>query len=570
MKMMIFFSGASVLLYPSKGEKKNLSCKFLRNNELIKCFNLAHWWLAKDKFKYEDIASESLIKECQDIHSTPEINKEFYFNGYPSEGIYFETEDFPKAICNLAVTLTKGQEKRYLLCSVKHSMGLCIKKSIDNNIVLYYYDPNDTLRHLKIIAKTAYGLKSLRCNDFWIPVNQKLYFPGEAKVGCLISLDTTTFQKDCDVVCMINQSTELIFLLSCYGHYGHYGHSATLFNSECFDENAQVSLFIRELQTGIPALNIACQNGHSESVKALIKVMSSIDLSPYEKKEFLTAKDHKSIPALNIACQNGHSESVKALIKAMSFIDLSPYEKKEFLTAKDHRSITALHIACQNERSESVKALIKAMSFIDLSPYEKKEFLTAKDHIGVPALYTACRNGHIESVKALLKAISSIDLSLNEKKEFLAGKNATGIPALYIACQHGRHEVVKILIETMCSSDLKFNMTEQEELITGEKTNIVPALFMALIQKHPETVKVYLNAVLISPLDLTAKERLLTADSAYGLPALQMVINDRKMDVVKVFVEIVKNSTVLLAGEKDRLLYPYNRHEQDDKSCIIL
>ncbi|MDP0588843.1 MAG: ShET2/EspL2 family type III secretion system effector toxin [Candidatus Endonucleobacter bathymodioli] len=205
---------ASVLLYMSKGRECNLNCEVCRNGELVECRHLAAWWLKLKEFEYGAIDSEENIARCKKIPCDEELDKSFNHNGCPSEGIYFEISKFHNVICDVAISLSEGQEKRYLIGSVVHVMGLCIKKNKYNNIIIYYYDPNDTLRHKEIIANTAEDLKYLYSDDFWNPSFVHCYFPGPDKVCCLLSLDTKALQKDCKVVCMHKPSANLMYLLS--------------------------------------------------------------------------------------------------------------------------------------------------------------------------------------------------------------------------------------------------------------------------------------------------------------------------------------------------------------------
>ncbi|MDP0590239.1 MAG: hypothetical protein QS748_14040 [Candidatus Endonucleobacter bathymodioli] len=118
---------ASVLLYMSKGRERNLNCKVYHNRELVVCRHLSAWWLQLKEFEYGDIDSEENIARCKKIPCPAELNKSFNHKVYPSEGIYFEISQFNNVIYDVATSLSEGQEKRYLVNSSNHGMGLCIK-----------------------------------------------------------------------------------------------------------------------------------------------------------------------------------------------------------------------------------------------------------------------------------------------------------------------------------------------------------------------------------------------------------------------------------------------------------
>lgn len=402
---------ASALLYTSKGEEKNFNGKVFLNNKAATCSHLSHLWLAKDKFKYEDISSKESIKKCCGIHNILEIKKNFCCTGCPSEGIYFEVEEFPKAIYNVAKSLNKGQEKRYLLNSIIHVMGLWIKKNRDNNIIIYYYDPNDTLRHRKIITKTEHCLKNLISDDFFSTDNKQLYFTGNDKVGCLLSLDTKALQEDCNVVCINHPSAELIFLLS---QSGHYGHSDVLFNFENLDIGKQNHIVAGKNTKGTSALYTACYHGHAESVNALLKTMYSIDLSPDERKELLSGKNSYGVPALYIACKNRYDEVVKILLETMcrSDINLDMTEREELMAGKSIHVSPVLFATLQQAHSETLKVYLNAVLSSPLNTAAKERLLTIKTSLGLSALEMAINNKKMDAVNVFVDIVKNSNVFL--------------------------------------------------------------------------------------------------------------------------------------------------------------
>jgi L-asparaginase II len=107
---------------------------------------------------------------------------------------------------------------------------------------------------------------------------------------------------------------------------------------------------------GYTPLHLACQNGHAEVVKALLK--KGADLQ--------TKKSFGWTPLQN-ACENGHVEVVKALL-----------EKGADLHAKTNDGNTPLHYACQNGHGEMIMALL-----------EKGADLYAKNDGGVTLLLSS-------------------------------------------------------------------------------------------------------------------------------------------------------------------------------------
>ena len=88
---------------------------------------------------------------------------------------------------------------------------------------------------------------------------------------------------------------------------------------------------------GLTALYVACQNGHSETVKILI-----------EKGADVKQGDNDGSTPLHFACENGHSETAKILI-----------DNGADFKQGDNDGWTPLHLACRNGHSEIAKILIE-------------------------------------------------------------------------------------------------------------------------------------------------------------------------------------------------------------------
>ena len=171
--------------YFSKGPVNNLNCK--STEPLIACGHLAYWWVEQDKPKYEEINTLEKLQNCQGIPRDELLRKEVRYNGCASEAIYFDLSRFPEALHKIASGLEEGEKKQWYLYSTNHAMGLSIKQCRDKRIVIKYYDPNDTLRHKRIVVKSLSELTQLTPEAFWDNKYQNWYFKEQNKVGCLTS-----------------------------------------------------------------------------------------------------------------------------------------------------------------------------------------------------------------------------------------------------------------------------------------------------------------------------------------------------------------------------------------------
>ncbi|MDP0588852.1 MAG: ShET2/EspL2 family type III secretion system effector toxin [Candidatus Endonucleobacter bathymodioli] len=550
----------SFLLYMSEGAERCLNCKVYRNGELVACRNLTAWWLKLKEFEYGTIDSEENIHRCKKIPDDEELDKSFSLNGCPSEGIYFEVSQFHKVIRDVAISLSEGQEKRYLVVSGTHDMGLCIKRNKYNNIIIYYYDPNDTLRHKEIFANAVDDLKYLYYDDFWNPVQVHRYFLGQDKVCGLLSFDTKNLQKNCKVVCTSKPSANLMYLL---GKYGHCGHTEVLFDIKGLDRKTKKELIAGEMIKGTPVLYMACQNRHLEASLTLIEMITNSDLDPDVKKELFAGRLADGTSSLFMACQHGHHEIVTVLIAGIfsETLNLSNAEKAELLAGKSGNGCPALYVACQNGRHETITVLITAICRGDLnvSNHEKAKLLAGKSEGGCSALYIACDHGHHEAVAAIIEGVFRGDLNLSsqEKVELLAGKNGDSYPALYVLCQHGYHEIVTTLIIAMCRGDLNLNNHEKSGLLAGKSQDGYSALYLACYKGYHKIVIALMAEICRGDLNLNnaQKVELLAGKNEEGFTALYIACDYGHLEVVTALVSAICSDNLSLSqSEKAKLL----------------
>ena len=407
--------------YFSKGFVKNLNCK--STERPIKCPHLAYWWVKQDKPKYNNIDTLEKLQNCQEIPSDEVHIREVLHNGCASEVIYFDLSRFPKALHEIASRLKQGEKKQWYLQSTNHTMGVSIKQCGNNRIVIHYYDPNDTLRHKKIVVESPDKLLGLTPEVFWNDYKQDLYFPEKNKVGCLFSSDKKAYRDDCQVTCMANPNDTLMYHLLNLGHYGH--------RNAAIDDH-QINPSVESFQGFYSAL----ENGHSEAVRDYMKkVLARDDLSDEKKKELLAIKKTKELlaikktdvtsglltPGFFLPLQNGHSETVAIFLQEVLASDLPSEIKEWLLTAKREDGTSGPFMAFQEGYSEAVRIFLKeVLESHDLSDEQKAELLAAKDKNDRFGFFVSLKNGHSKTVEIFLKAVlESHDLSDEQKAELL-------------------------------------------------------------------------------------------------------------------------------------------------------
>ena len=181
----------SILMYHSRGEKVNHNCEVFRerndHTEKVTCRHLALAYargsIGRSKVKFSEIDTRERIRESSSVPDDLDWRENFADSGCSSDALYFNIDELPDAMYSVASELHEQDEKNYLFMSSDHVMVLRFTRSKDNGIVIYFYDPNDTLRHKKIRPCTPEDLKSLTSEDLLDEGYKQELFPCGLEAG---------------------------------------------------------------------------------------------------------------------------------------------------------------------------------------------------------------------------------------------------------------------------------------------------------------------------------------------------------------------------------------------------
>ncbi|CAG2186086.1 unnamed protein product [Mytilus edulis] len=250
-------------------------------------------------------------------------------------------------------------------------------------------------------------------------------------------------------------------------------------------------------ENGTTSLYIACENGHLELLKMLLRYGADA-----------TLKKNTDDSPLSVACENGHTAIVNEILRNTD-VD-KDYQNKN--------GYSPLYFACQNGHAQIVqnlliyKANINLCSKLDASPLFiacEKGYLSIvknllnyganinrQNNTGQVPLHAACYKNHVEVVRMLL---DKVNISVN----ILDNKN---ISPLYATCQcsKGHFEAMELLLQhnadvnigrqplimTCANGNIKMSnhLIEHKADVNSCRSDGVSPLFMACQHRHYETV----------------------------------------------------------------------------------
>lgn len=285
-------------------------------------------------------------------------------------------------------------------------------------------------------------------------------------------------------------------------------------------------------------LFIAAQNGHAETVKALVRV-------PGIRPNLMTKN---GFTPLYMAAQNGHVETVKALTNAPGIN----------INLRNKNGYTALIVATCIGHAEIIKALLEGPGI--------KPNLRTKD--GYTPLFLATQNGHAEAVRELLK---HADIHPNLATE-------DGTTPLSMALQMGYDEIARMLFNALMAKNINPNQTQKGaetplmlaalygnlEMVNAllEIQDVNPngvnaagatPLLSATYSGHVETVKALLRVPGINP-------NLMTKN---GDTPLLLAVKNNNVAIVRALLVVNADPTLgLKDGDTPLTIAKQNGHEE--------
>ncbi|MGI9281089.1 MAG: ShET2/EspL2 family type III secretion system effector toxin [Endozoicomonas sp.] len=568
-----------VLNYFSEGERTNFNCQASRRRaqgvELVEYRHLSYAYatgqFGRTTTRFKPIASLGQIAAAGFIPDDEQLNRKFLHGRSSKDALYFSPSTFTETLCQVASELKENDKKNYLLFTASHAMAIRFTLSPEKGLVIFFYDPNDTLRHRKIVVASTEDLKSVSIDDF-IPEKEKhLYFPQDQQAGCLLSIRTSTQRDDCRVRSTAQPTESLCQLMLTHGHYGHpdtcapsdkiqratmpfspIGFLETLkhdhleaFNSyidnilncEDLSDSEKAEQLAARATHGTPMLAMALKLLKKDVYKSFFHKVMNSNLSKAMKKEVLHAKNEGGDSWLYTAIHNGGNQAIYDYVRLMSNSTLEDNTKKELLSGMNRYNRAAISSAIVDGKKTTAISYVRAILRSSLSEHIKKDLILE----ATPALNIALQKGDASTFISLAVELQIADMDDETTQAILAAKDRYGKPGIVAAYDHGKDAAAEAIIRLILDSDLKGKA--KVELLSGKDQKGVPWLFTGLERGYSEAaIGGYVKLILNSHLSPEEKRELLIAEHPDGREGLGQALKYHPKLADKAYVQPVQSS----------------------------
>ncbi|WP_299728518.1 ShET2/EspL2 family type III secretion system effector toxin [uncultured Endozoicomonas sp.] len=294
-------------------------------DELIWCRHLSEAYangiIGRGKNKFNTVNHVDRLSRSQDIPDDLDLERKY--NGKCSrEAYYFSTDNFSKALVEASKSMVNapdGAEKSYLLNTTHHSMAIRIKKRGDG-ATLYFYNPNQTNRHRKLVLTSFSDLKDIKVRDLVSEYTLYGEFTSRGDMGCLLSTDVVAGRDQSKVNVFGHVNSQLIYMLLRNGHYGHPG-SPTV-------NRKNASLY--GLVDGTYALQKAVLCDQKAAIQSYLQDMMNLKCSSEQKMNLLWPKGAKK-PLIEYAFTENKLDIVKLYLKAVVSSNMDYHHKRRLI-----------------------------------------------------------------------------------------------------------------------------------------------------------------------------------------------------------------------------------------------
>jgi hypothetical protein len=350
-------------------------------------------------------------------------------------------------------------EVNCLLLTADHSMAIHVQRKHKDGVDYFaakLFDPNVTASYKRAVALHPEDLSGLQLQDMLVhpEVINSYAPPGQPVPMVAVCLDNrvhASIDRSSTAATPGNMNVAL-----CNGVPDEVQAMLRSASPETHFDLLQAKSWL----TGIPGLNRALQDGHTDTVRVFMECVGALQLPDDKKLELLVAKRPDGVPGLSMALQKGHADTVSTFVESIVALKLSDHDKIELLAAKRADGMPGLLIALQLGRSNTVSAFVESIVALKLSDHDKIELLAAKRADGKPGLFMAFQEGQTEAVTEFVERVLASELPDDQKLNLLVAKEPTGNTGLQRARANAHSETVNAFVNKVQTSRLPQEMKD--------------------------------------------------------------------------------------------------------------
>ncbi|WP_186381481.1 ShET2/EspL2 family type III secretion system effector toxin [Yersinia mollaretii] len=468
------------------------------NGEQIECRHLSPFWgenftKNKGKVDYRELADIDTIRRNispETLDSVPRPPAVVQMVGNAEWGRVLAESFSDMAKC--------GSNNRVLhIETVNHALvfGLKFKGSLEEKrCVIQFYDPNSTVAHQRALFHGGINdclsqIEKLAAKDFLTARRLENY-------GLKDGSFATFFNSDAGVTAM-NLSRlpdgplhpEMLYHCMTLGLTNGLQSIADRLNIPLkrLSPEAIIELLAAKRHDGLPGLNIALQEGHTDAIRVYGRIIQTAGLPADKVAELLAAKNHDGVPGLMMALKNGHADAIRAYGEVIKTAGLPADKVAELLASKRHDGVPGLYLALQKGHADAIWEYGEIILAAKLPAVKVTELLDPK-YNGFTGLHMALNNGHADAIRAYGEVIKTAGLPADKVAELLAAKRSDGVAGLLIAIYHGHADAIRAYGQIIQTA--KFPAKKMAELL-ATKHNGVSVLQMVLQQGHANAIREY-------------------------------------------------------------------------------
>jgi hypothetical protein len=425
----------SILCYYSKGNYIDLNNKVIGFSEnkplyksLISCSDLSFAYIKNKKPAQEYFNSIDTKEKLQQnpffMQAQYDIDKKTNICKF---AYYFDSDTVHIILLKL-VEKNWGDasyQEKFFFLSFNHLMALKIKNKNDKTTVIYFYDPNDTIRHKKYVISNLNDTLNLTIEEIFSNKQLTTYFTVSEPYAAIYSHRNIAFY---DVTITSSISPTLFTKICSLGH-------SFLLNLEDHIIKEDKYRYYVEQTNGYPVIFLLFAYNYTQCLKKImLDILYSNDFSINEQVYLLEAEKLSVCTGFSVAIFYNNIEIVNLYIELILTSNLpSEYKIQLLAPIKTDNIYPGVSMAFYLDLSEIVEVFFESIINSSLNIKDRLLLLNCMKQDGQKGIFISCVNEKPKSLTVALDKILHSTLNETAKVELIKSTDINGNTALYIA-----------------------------------------------------------------------------------------------------------------------------------------